>query len=537
MRRMQFEHQRAFMVVAAGILAIGAAAPAQAPPANFQEMAERLDQLEARNDALQGRVNELEAVEGEAWLTEVRADEIRGVVTDVLADAETRTSLQSSGITAGWEDGFFLQSPDGRFRLNVGGMVQSRYLYSSLRETYLQVGDTVVFGDQKGSRSGYEIPHARLDFNGNVFGPGTAFRVMGEYANQRGEMFQPWGENANYYGTHNGNAAGQFRLLDAWISHDITPGFSMRAGQFKLPFDRGWEMPIKYQVTGERTTVAHHMGLGRSQGVEARWTSDSVRIRGSISDGGNDNLLYGLYLDGTQPMNSPWWYQQAQWALSGRLEWKMAGSWKAFDRMTSPPGEDFSVMMGFGVHAQRNKLTIGQKNNTQGPNNRNEWLAATTDLTMNFGGASITASGYYHNVKAQSAIPVQPFAAPGSANNPTYDLGAVQMLGLSVYGSVYVASDIEMFAGWDYMSIIDNPMGSLASVTETHMQIYDDPQAFNAITLGFNWFVDGEDLKFTLAFTYLPSQVYYGWTTLETGIRGTPVSDAFALRTQLQLLF
>jgi hypothetical protein len=511
---------------------------AQAPPANWEEVAERLGALEDRNAALQERVIELEAEEGEHWLSEARATEIRGVVADVLADADARMSLQSSGVSAGWDDGFFLQSPDGRFRLNIGGMAQTRFQYSSLRETYPPTGDdSFIFGDTKGSRSGYDVPHARLDLSGNVFGPGTGFRLLGEYASQRGEIFQPWGENANYYGTHNGNVSGSFRLLDAWMSHEISPGFSVRAGQFKLPFDRGWEMPIRYQMTGERTTVAHHMGLGRSQGAELRWTSDTVRVRGALSDGANDNLMYGMYIDGTQPMNSPWWYQQTDWSVSGRLDWKIAGSWTDFDRMTSPPGEAFSVMMGFGFHAQKNKLNLGQKNSTLGDNDYNEWLATTADVTLNFGGASLTASGYYHSIKSRSAIAVQPFAAPGSGSNPTYDLGTVQIVGASLFGSVYVTNDIEMFAGWEYMAVVGNPLSTLGSVPEEHMRIYDDPQAFNAVSLGFNWFIDGEDLKFTFSGMYMPSEVSYGWTTLETGVRGTPVSDGFVIRTQLQLLF
>ena len=43
----------------------------------------------------------------------------------------TRASLQDSGMTAGWNDGFFLASPDGRFRMEVGGLVQFRYQLSS----------------------------------------------------------------------------------------------------------------------------------------------------------------------------------------------------------------------------------------------------------------------------------------------------------------------------------------------------------------------------------------------------------------------
>ena len=103
---------------------------------SLEAMANRLAELEKRNDTLQGRVRELEAADGELWLTEQRAGEIRGIVQDVLADADSRASLQDSGITAGWNDGFFLQSPDGRFRLNVGGMLQVRYQYSKIRSNY-----------------------------------------------------------------------------------------------------------------------------------------------------------------------------------------------------------------------------------------------------------------------------------------------------------------------------------------------------------------------------------------------------------------
>ena len=39
---------------------------------------------------------------GEQWLTEQRATQIRGIVQDVLADSETRQSLQASGATSGY---------------------------------------------------------------------------------------------------------------------------------------------------------------------------------------------------------------------------------------------------------------------------------------------------------------------------------------------------------------------------------------------------------------------------------------------------
>ena len=59
--------------------------------------------VEATNDTT-AQINELKAEiaalksnQGEQWLTEQRADEIRGVVQDVLADSNTRSSFQQAG--------------------------------------------------------------------------------------------------------------------------------------------------------------------------------------------------------------------------------------------------------------------------------------------------------------------------------------------------------------------------------------------------------------------------------------------------------
>ena len=70
---------------------------------------------------LREEITQLKQENNEGWLTEQRSAEIRGVVQDVLADADTRTSFQDSAATAGWNKGFFLASPDGNFSLKVSG--------------------------------------------------------------------------------------------------------------------------------------------------------------------------------------------------------------------------------------------------------------------------------------------------------------------------------------------------------------------------------------------------------------------------------
>ena len=54
-------------------------------------------------------------LKGDNWMTEERAEEVRSLVRDVLADADTRASLLQSGMTAGYDDGFMIGSTDGNF--------------------------------------------------------------------------------------------------------------------------------------------------------------------------------------------------------------------------------------------------------------------------------------------------------------------------------------------------------------------------------------------------------------------------------------
>ena len=82
--------------------AMVAAGPAFASTGDdIQDLRRELDELRADNAQTRAELAELKAEHGQDWLSEQRASEIRGVVQDVLADAETRTSLQDSGAMAG----------------------------------------------------------------------------------------------------------------------------------------------------------------------------------------------------------------------------------------------------------------------------------------------------------------------------------------------------------------------------------------------------------------------------------------------------
>ena len=93
---------------------------------------------------------------------------------------------------------------------------------------------------------------------------------------------------------------------------------------------------------------------------------------------------------------------------------------------------------------------------------------------------------------------------------------------------------MELFAGWQYMDAI----GGLGITNPAEpFAIYRDLNALNMLSFGGNWYIDGEDLKLSFGVDWMPSKVSYGWATPQNGIRGTPDSNEFVLRTQLQLLF
>ena len=65
-----------------------------------------IDQLRAEVAQLKDSVAELKAAGDDNWLTERRAQEIRGIVEEVLTDADSRAGLLQDGGTAGWDKKF-----------------------------------------------------------------------------------------------------------------------------------------------------------------------------------------------------------------------------------------------------------------------------------------------------------------------------------------------------------------------------------------------------------------------------------------------
>jgi hypothetical protein len=507
---------------ALGVCASARADGAATPPVS--DLIERIERLEASNRALAGEVETLRSRDGDAWLTEQRAEEIRGIVTDVLADSSTRTSLQSAGMTAGWNDGFFLQSPDERFLLQAKGLIQARYIFSSIEDGVSGVNiDNNYIADNVENRSGFDMPNTQLDLRGHVFGPGWQYRVRGGFSSDSEVSI---GQNplANL-----GPGSGDFQLIDAWVRAELSDEWALRVGQFKLPFAREQLVDAQFQMPVARSTIVEHLGVGISQGIELAFTSSDVRAMVAYSNGGDDNVYGILKGAGTMPVNSPWDNDTVNWAVTGRFEWKGAGQWSQFNSMTSPPGDEFAMLFGIACNAQEGDPDSGTTSNQGEPNT---WINTTADATLFFGGATLFGSFTYSYMDSGSAF-VE--GSNGLGVPDFFDIGRNESWGAVLQASYYFVPKWEVFGRFEYgkadipnIGNILNPPGTSSLSNGNDLQI---------ATIGVNWYIDGEDLKWSADGGIALSAVDGVWWNGANGWRAAAEENELVFRTMLQLAF
>lgn len=501
----------------------------------IDDMARRLEALEKRNAELQGQVVDLVAKNGDQWLTEERAAEVRELVKDVLADSATRTSLQSSGANAGWDNGFFIASTDNRFRLEIGGLVQARWVWSQQREPYTPDGiapAAQLTYDQTDNRTGFDVHNVELWAQGHIISPDIQYMMKGIFSNNQTTNLRPTDNGQNVGGSLGESNSGTFTLLDAWVRVNLTDDWSIRVGQFRAPFGREFLILEQYQMAVDRSLVSLHYGMGYTQGIELEWLSNEARWRFSVNDGGNDTIAGEGQVVGSHPLNSAWYAQETIWGVTTRFDWKGSGGWVQFDQFTSPDGTEPGWLWGIAMNAQGTKPNEIYPLDQGDPSNSsvtNTWIGLTTDFTMQFGGASLFASAYYNYVQSNAA-----FYRSSVNTTESFNAGNVNALGLTLQASAYLAPKWEVFTRYEYMHMTASNSGALSDQRLGNF-LYDQHHV-SVWTTGVNYYIDGQDLKVTADFGYGFTPIYPSASVPATGWRASE-SDEFVVRAQMQLLF
>jgi hypothetical protein len=355
---------------------------------------------ESDNDALsqiaelKQELAELKQQDSQAWLTEERASEIRGIVQDVLADADTRTSFQNSGAMAGWNKGFFLASPDGNFRLNVGGLMQTRFTLNNAKDTTPPASENLY---------GFDMGSTYLDFSGHVVDPSWQFHVRGNFSGP-------------------GSAGGGMSTLTfASVTKDFGDGFGVTAGQFRGPWLRETLVDDGYQLGMDRSIVDSYFTQGFDQGIQLNYASDAFRYNVFLGDGVLEGNQQGGVLANSQ--NSAWNANNTKYSLAGRFEYKISGDWGIFDDFTSFKGEEGGMMVGLaGVYETGNRNAGALDNNSA--------YGFTGDFSWEMGGANLFASFIWigNNIDG--------------SDNPW---------AFNIQGGYFVSDDIEIFGRYDWL--------------------------------------------------------------------------------------
>jgi hypothetical protein len=149
--------------VISGILAASMSVPALAEDVRDHEIAE----LRSIVDTLRTEVDVLRAHDSDQWLNEARTENIRGIVQDVLADADTRATLQGDGATSGYKGGFFIKSADGNWSMKINGQIQARFMYNNMPDP---TGTEAV-------DYGFEMRRLKLKFSGTIIDPSWGYKI------------------------------------------------------------------------------------------------------------------------------------------------------------------------------------------------------------------------------------------------------------------------------------------------------------------------------------------------------------------------
>ena len=440
---------------------------------------------------LKADIATLKSQNGDKWLTEERAAEIKSLVKDVLADSETRTSLQGTGATSGYNNGFFISSADGNFKLNLSLLAQARFTWN------YQPADNI--GAEDGvSTWAFENRRTQMAFSGNVVDPSWTYMARLNY----GSAPDPYTPDA-----------GEVVLQDAWVNKDFGNGFGVKVGQFKSPFMAESLRNDGAQLTAERSVVDYNFSGGYTQGIMLSYSQDMFRTMGSYNNGPRSQN--GTWSEGSNNSIS----------LAGRFEFKAMGSWSQFDNETSMKSEESGLLIGAAVQYYNNRGLDNENGYSPsfgspiyGDDNTDDTTTAaldwTVDATFKSGGMSLSAA-----FVGASYTPVDFGAGTTEESETSY--------GMVVQGGYRFTDSLEAFGRWEWTNIENGSDGGTATDVNS------------IITVGVNVYA-GTNMKWTTQFgislTDIGDQVDLdgaGWNPDDN----TEASDQMNIITQLQIMF
>ena len=441
--------------------------------------------LTEQNKQLADEVRKLEARVSDLETREERTQEAHQTADAVLKDATYHSEVLSlTSLTAGFAPsaGFVIRSEDGAFSLHPGVLADVRYM-TSVRNGLPAGGSGEVVGHGgTDTQSGFDITRLRLTFDGSVY------------------------QNIGYFVQFQDDQGTSFGLLDAYIAYHFNDSpFTIKAGQFKDPVWHERNLSEARLLAVDRTYDETLLGGGqtsRVQGVSLLYEQDRTRGQLAIHDGYDSiNTKFfdagGLGAGNTGGAG----VTPTDFGVSGRLEYMVIGDrssnfnpFTEYDQFTALGAKEDILVLGGGFdysQAGNNNVVFhtvdAQYDNTAGLGLYGAYLGTYRDLNSNQG------------------------VVPGNYYDPGFVLQA----------SYIVVPKIEPFARFDYTYL---DAGSVTGLT------HHDTEEF---TVGANYYIHGQNVKFTLDGSWLPNGAPTDSDAL--GILKDSGHNEFVIRGQFQL--
>lgn len=396
-----------FLAAATALTLTGVSVAAPAPEAATS------DGQATRIAALEAKVAAMEASQNQNWMTEERAAEIRGVVQDVLADADTRASLLQSGMTSGYDNGFILSSTDGNWLLKTNFLMQQRFIYNNVDSN----------GAQDDNTYGFENTRSKFILHGHVVNPDWFYWIDTNIGTGGGTT------SVLYAGANPNNQipdSTRSGVGNAYLGYNYGNGFKVTMGSFKDPFLREDMVNAEYQLAVERTNLNYNFTTGYVDGMMVTYEGDQFKAYGNFSDGANSGQL-------------TWNTVDTDYAFTGRGEFLASGNWQQFSDFTSPQGSETGILVGAAAHWEKGEY------GTAVP--ETEVFELTGDVSVELGGANIYGAVVWSDLDP---------SGPAPSTNPW---------GFMFQGGFYLNESWEIYGRYEWADYdipgVDNKLNAL----------------------------------------------------------------------------
>lgn len=463
-----------------GSLFLGVAGSATVNAATTQDA-----QVLAELQALRARVAELESNQGDTWLNERRAEEVKGLIRDVLADADTRASLVDNGMAAGHNGShFYLASEDGSFLLQISGQIQFRYVANFRDKASSGMNITVTDEEERG----FELRRTKLTFDGHIGDPRLHYEVKLSVGREDNDVSAD-------------------KII---ISYKAMDGLTIWGGEDKAPFLREELTSSTSLLAAERSLVNEVFTLGYIQGIGAKIDAgDMIKIAAAFSDGGQSGEN-GYVITQQSPLQigdedsrKRFDEDRSDFAITVRVDVKLGGNWEQMDDFSSWSDEEMAVFIGGAFHWED-----GETGDSLLNNDFYEW---TVDASLEASGFGLYAAVIGLHTEAESV----------SADD-------VDLFGLLVQGSFMVIPDkLEPFVRFEYLDLDNASFGDLGM----------DDRSIALWTFGVNYYLKKHDAKFTLDIVWSQDTIPVESSKLGLLEDDPGEDDQVAVRAQFQLLF